>query len=337
MVRLLVALLVALAVCAGPAFALDVVDATGRTVSVPDKVLRVLPAGPPAAVLLAALAPDLMVGWPRRLSVEAAEHLPAPVAHLPELPVLTGPRDVTAEIAALHPDLIVDYGSVEPRYREIAENTERQTGIPTLLLDGRLAYTPLVLRVLGRALHREARGEELAHIAEGILASVRPGTTRIRAVYVRGADGAQAIVPGGINSETLEFLGWKLLAPPPQPGESPHASFRAVSPDDIAALDPDILLFGDPGMRTRVAQSEAWQKVRALREGHAWIAPAAPFGWIEEPPSLNRLLGLAWLADGAPHPGIVPLAAVFDAAVYGRTPTPAQIESLRASLLPIAP
>ena len=34
---------------------------------------------------------------------------------------------------------------------------------------------------------------------------------------------------------------------------------------------------------------------------------------------------------------VVPLAAVFNAAVYGRTPTPAQIESLRSSLNPIAP
>ena len=68
-----------------------------------------------------------------------------------------------------------------------------------------------------------------------------------------------------------------------------------------------------------------------------WIVPSAPFGWVDEPPSLNRLLGLAWLAGGTPHLGVVPFAAVFNAAVYGRTPTPAQIAELRASLQPIAP
>jgi hypothetical protein len=40
-----------------------VVDATGRSVDVPAQIARVLPAGPPAAILLSALAPELMLGW----------------------------------------------------------------------------------------------------------------------------------------------------------------------------------------------------------------------------------------------------------------------------------
>ena len=336
MLRWLLVVLVALVLRAAPAMAVDVVDATGRTVAIPDGIHRVLPAGPPAAVLLAALAPDLMLGWPHAPGEHAAEFLPNAVAHLPEVPAVAVGSDGGDAVAALHPDLILDYGSTDPRYTERAEQTQARTGVPTLLMDGRLAFTPLALRVLGRALHRESRGEELAQIAEGVLASVRHGATHHRVVYVR-SDGGHVLVTGGNNSEALEFLGWRILAPPPHPGEAARASFRAASPEEIAALDPDILLFADPAMRARVLQSEAWRGVRAVREGHAWTVPAAPFGWIEEPPSLNRLLGLAWLADGEPHPGVVPLAAVFNAAVYGRTPTPAQIDALRASLLPITP
>ena len=29
----------------------------------------------------------------------------------------------------------------------------------------------------------------------------------------------------------------------------------------------------------------------------AGVAPTAPFGWIDRPPSVNRLIGLAWLAN----------------------------------------
>jgi hypothetical protein len=39
-------------------------DATGRTVTVPDRVERVLASGPTAAVVLYALAPEKMIGWP---------------------------------------------------------------------------------------------------------------------------------------------------------------------------------------------------------------------------------------------------------------------------------
>lgn len=37
-------------------------DATGRSVTIPDAPARVLAAGPPASVLLHALAPEAMVG-----------------------------------------------------------------------------------------------------------------------------------------------------------------------------------------------------------------------------------------------------------------------------------
>ena len=42
----------------------EIKDATGRTVVVPDRVERVMAAGPNAAVVLYVLAPDKMVGWP---------------------------------------------------------------------------------------------------------------------------------------------------------------------------------------------------------------------------------------------------------------------------------
>jgi iron complex transport system substrate-binding protein len=48
-----------------PACAATVTDATGRALPVPEKVARVFPAGPPAAILLYTLAPDLLLGWPR--------------------------------------------------------------------------------------------------------------------------------------------------------------------------------------------------------------------------------------------------------------------------------
>jgi len=49
--------LVLLLALAAPASTRPVVDATGRNVEVPDRIERVMPAGPPAAVLLYTLAP----------------------------------------------------------------------------------------------------------------------------------------------------------------------------------------------------------------------------------------------------------------------------------------
>jgi iron complex transport system substrate-binding protein len=105
--------------CSGVALAAEVTDSTGRAVQIPDQISRVLPAGPPAAILPEAIAPDLMVGWPRPLSDDAKALLPDSAAH-PRIPRLTRRDDVTDKIKALNPDLIIDYGEVTPRYFELA-------------------------------------------------------------------------------------------------------------------------------------------------------------------------------------------------------------------------
>jgi len=304
------------------ALAGEVTDATGRAVQVPDHVMRVLPAGPPAAVLLEAIAPDLMVGWPSPVPDSARAQLVPAVAKLPQIPRVTGRDDVTEKIRALKPDLIVDYGTVSPRYAELAQTTQQRTGIPTILLDGSLTEIPRVVRALGSVLHRNDRAEALATVAEAMLALPVANSTHPRVVYARGADGLTVTAPGTDVTEVFTRLGWQVLAP------DGSGTFRTSSIDAIRALDPDLLIFSDPAMRDTVMHADAWRAIRAVREGHALVAPSLPFGWLEEPPSINRLLGLAWLSGRDP----MTLAALFNAAVYGHALTPAQLDTVLAGV-----
>ena len=321
-VALLALLLWSTAVLAG-----EVTDATGRTVQVPDHVARVLPAGPPAAVLLAAIAPDLMLGWPSPLSDGARALLASDATKLPQIPRMTGRDDVTAKIQALHPDLILDYGTISPRYADLARTTQQRTGVPTILLDGSLAEIPHVFRLLGGVLHRESRAETLARFAEALLALPMPHTDHPRLVYARGTDGLTVAAPGTDVTEVFTRLGWQVLAP------DGNGTFRPSSIEAIRALDPDLLIFSDPAMRDTILHDDAWRAVRAVREGHALVAPSQPFGWLEEPPSINRLLGLAWLSGRDP----VILAALFNATVYGRVLIPTQLDSVLAGVRPLPP
>jgi iron complex transport system substrate-binding protein len=306
--------------------ATEVIDVTGRTVQIPDHVSRVLPASPPAAVLLAAISPGLMLGWPSPVPTAARALLAPAAATLPEIPRLTGLEDVTAKIQALKPDLIVDYGTVSPRYAGLARTTQQQTGIPTILLDGSLAATPRAVRTLGRILHREGRAETLATFAEALLA-LPAAQTRPRVLYARGADGLTVAAPGTDVTEVFTRLGWQVIAP------DGNDTFRPSSIATIRALDPDMLIFSDPAMHDTVMHNTAWRTVRAVRDGHVLIAPSLPFGWLEEPPSINRLLGLAWL-DG--HDPAV-LASLFNAVVYGHALTPPQFATVLAGVHSLQP
>jgi iron complex transport system substrate-binding protein len=309
------------------ALARQVTDAAGPVVQVPDQIAHVLPAGPPAAVLLAAIAPDLLLGWPSPLSDDARALLSPEAGKRPQIPRLTGREDVTEKLVALKPDLILDYGTVSPRYADLAQKTQQRSGIPTILVEGSLTEVPRVFRLLGDILHRESRAETLATFAEALLALPPAQNTHPRVVYARGADGLTVAAPGTDVTELFARMGWQVLAPPGQ------GSFRSSSIDAIRALDPDVLIFSDPAMHDTVMHDSAWRSVRAVRNGHAFIAPALPFGWAEEPPSINRLLGLAWLEGRDP----VLLAARFNAVVYGHALTPAQLDTVLAGVHSLQP
>src|ERR1700730_1541989 len=64
--------------------AASVTDGAGRAVPVPEQVQRVFPAGPPAAIFLYTLAPELLLGWPRANRPEEREFLLPDVGGRPE-------------------------------------------------------------------------------------------------------------------------------------------------------------------------------------------------------------------------------------------------------------
>ena len=146
---------------AAPADGRSVVDATGRTVEIPDRIERVMPAGQPAAVLLYTIAPEKMIGWPHSPGPAAKSLLGPSFAELPALPPLVRDGKVqTEQIQAARPDMILDYGSTSPRYADRATMVQEATGIPVLLLDGKLERTPEIYRLLGGMLGDRGAGSQ---------------------------------------------------------------------------------------------------------------------------------------------------------------------------------
>jgi iron complex transport system substrate-binding protein len=117
----------------------SLVDSVGRRIDVPDRVARVMAAGPPASILLYVLAPEAMVGWVPQPPAEAKPFLLPAVRELPASGRLTGRRGDAPDserIAALKPDLIVDFGDAGANYVALAEKVQGSTRIPYALIDG---------------------------------------------------------------------------------------------------------------------------------------------------------------------------------------------------------
>jgi len=319
----------------GEARAATVTDAAGRAVPVPAQAKRVFPAGPPAAIMLYTLAPDLLLGWPRANRPEECAYMLPDVCMRPELGRITG-RGNTANletVLGLAPDLIVDVGAVSPTFVALAQRVQDQTRIPYALLDGRFAAIAGAYRTLGQLTRRQAAAEQLAVYAERTVATI---TARIAGVapdrrpkvyYARGPRGLQTGLGGSINVETIELLARNVAG-----GTS--GGLANVSIEQVLAWDPDVIVTIDRDFAAAVRSDPAWAGVKAVRDGRVHLSPKMPFGWVDFPPSVNRLMGLWWLAKIL-YPSLVPedlrlMTREFYARFYHVTPTDAQVEHVLA-------
>jgi len=277
-----------------------VVDSAGRSVEIPDRIERIQAAGPPASVLLYVLAPDKLVGWVRKPREAELSYL-APIArNLPEVGRLSGRGD-TANVEAVmaaKPDVIIDFGSVNPTYVSLADRVQSQTGIPYLLIDGRFANTATALRLVGKVLGVEARAELLARRTEeilkeidGVVASV-PVERRPRIYLARQPGGLESGSRGSINTEIIERAGGVNVVE----GGREGGGLATLSMEQVLAWNPDTIVTTDAKFFDTVSTAVPWLQTDALRKHRVYLSPTLPFGWIDAPPSLNRLIGLQWLA-----------------------------------------
>jgi iron complex transport system substrate-binding protein len=241
-----------------------------------------------------------MLGWTRAPSPEEAAFLPERYRDLPAHGRLTGRgNDINLErLLALNPDLVVDIGSVGPTYASLADRVVEQTGIPAILLGGRLDELAGSYRLLGDVLSAEQQADRLASYVEDTLNDVSarieplPSEERPRVYYARGPEGLDTALSGSINAEALDFVRAHNVA-----GESSTGSgLTAVSMEQVIAWNPEVIVTIDPAFAATVRTDPLWQTVDAVRNGRIHLAPQYPFPWIDFPPSANRVIGVRWLA-----------------------------------------
>jgi iron complex transport system substrate-binding protein len=313
-----------------------VLDAAGRQVAVPERIERVFPAGPPAAILLYTLAPELLLGWPRANRPDERDFLLPEIGARPELGRLTGRGDTAnlEVVLQLKPDLILDVGSTDATYVSLADRVQGQTGIPYALLDGRLDKAAEIYRTLGQLVRQEDRAAALAGFAETTLrtalervATVAPDK-RPRTYYARGPRGLETGLAGSINVEAIEIMGARNVA------GGQRGGLATVSLEQVLAWDPDIIVTIDQDFARAVRTDPNWRSVSAVRTGRVHLAPKLPFGWVDFPPSVNRLVGLWWLGkvlypDLFPE-DLRPIAREFYARFYHVSVTDEQLDEVLA-------
>jgi len=311
------------------------VDSAGRRVELPERVDRIYAAGPPASILVFAIAPDKLIGWTSAWREAERPFIARRYADLPTLGRLTG-RGNTANVEVVlqaKPDFIVDYGTVSPTLSSLADRVQEQTGIPYVLLDGEFDRMTEAILLVGRIANEEKRATELARYAQDTVSDINRRIAKIsqerrpRVYYGRGPQGLNTGLAGSISAQFIEQLGAVNVA-----AELGKGGLVQVSIEQVLRWNPDFVITIDPNFHATARSHPIWRELPAIKAGRIHLAPNVPFGWIDFPPSINRLIGLRWLArilypDVFPE-DLRPIVRDFYTRCYHQAPTEAQLEAL---------
>jgi iron complex transport system substrate-binding protein len=193
--------------------------------------------------------------------------------------------------------VIIDAGVVTPERAALADQMQQATGRPYILLDSTLARTPEILRSVGKLLGVAKRGEDLAMFAEhaidalrGVLLIQSP-TERPTVYYGRGTDGLETALPGAPADEALAEAGVLNVAAPLGRGQ-----LVRITRQQLLDWNPAVIIAETGGFYAALHRDPAWRGLSAVRNKKVFLAPSLVFGWIDDPPGVNRLIGLHWLA-----------------------------------------
>lgn len=273
-------------------------DSCGRDVTVPVNVEKVAVSGPLAQIVVFAMAPDKLVGIANAWDESAAQFLDTKYYDLPLLGQLYGGKgEMNLEtLLAAAPDVVIDVGEPKGSIVEDMDALQEQTGIPFVHIDAYLASMDNTYAMLGDllAMPNEAQGRaDYCRYAYDRAVEIANSVEKANLLYITGDEGLNVIAKGSYHAEAIDLLA-NNLAVVEEP--SSKGTGNEVDMEQILNWNPDVILFAPGSIYASVGSNENWQTVTAIKNGTYYEVPMGPYNWMGFPPSVQRLLGMTWMA-----------------------------------------
>lgn len=273
-------------------------DSCGREVTVPVNVEKVAVSGPLAQIVVFAMAPDKLVGIANAWDESAAQFLDTKYYDLPLLGQLYGGKgEMNLEtLLAAAPDVVIDVGEPKGSIVEDMDALQEQTGIPFVHIDAYLASMDNTYAMLGDllAMPNEAQGRaDYCRYAYDRAVEIANSVEKANLLYITGDEGLNVIAKGSYHAEAIDLLV-NNLAVVEEP--SSKGTGNEVDMEQILNWNPDVILFAPGSIYDSVGSNENWQTVTAIKNGAYYEVPMGPYNWMGFPPSVQRLLGMTWMA-----------------------------------------
>jgi iron complex transport system substrate-binding protein len=288
---------------------MEITDMIGRKVTVPKKINKVYGNSPIAKTLVFSFDPTKEAGQYKQ-SVNPTQNSTEKSRKIPDFSGMFVAHGVPnlEKILQASPDVILSVtmtGIDENGAGENADRMQDHLRIPVVVVCCNLLELDKTYTFMGELLGEQARGEELANYCRdtiaGIGAMVRniPEDKRVRVYYAKGETGLETDPQGSRHSEVLDFVrGINVAQAPPELGSGP----MAVSFEKVMLWNPDVIIANNAGKSSggfvdSIKTDDRWANIRAVKEHRVFVIPNQPFSWFSQPPSVNRLIGIKWLAN----------------------------------------
>lgn len=273
-------------------------DSTGREVTVPAQIDKVAVSGPLAQIVLFALCPDKLVGVANEWDESAQQFLDEKYYNLPLLGQLYGGKgELNLEtLLASEAQVVIDVGEAKGTIVEDMDGLQEQTGIPFIHIDAKLASMDETYTMLGDLLGMTDEAKALADYCRSSYDTVKAATDSVEKVnllYITGDAGLNVIAQGSFHAEVIDMLS-NNLAVVDEP--SSKGSGNEVDLEQILTWNPDVILFAPGSIYRTVGEDADWQSITAIQNGAYYEVPMGPYNWMGFPPSVQRLLGMQWMA-----------------------------------------
>ncbi|MBV7276016.1 ABC transporter substrate-binding protein [Clostridium sp. PL3] len=282
-----------------------ITDDAGRKVTIPEKINKCYYTSPIGMIMVYSLAPDKMAGWSMKLTDNEKKYIPSKYTSLPFLGGLQMNGKINVEeLAKVKPDVIFSVGpdAIDKTSVSTADKLQQQLNIPVIVVDSNIEKIDKAYALMGKILGAEDKAKELADYCNNTVNEVKAATKdipkekRVNVYYAEGPKGLATEAPGSSHALVLDMAKGNNVAKVQSKGGS---GMSEVSMEQVLSWNPDVIIsWGTDagGACDLIKTSQDWKNINAVKNGKIYEIPNSPFNWFDRPPSVNRYLGLKWLA-----------------------------------------
>lgn len=209
------------------------------------------------------------------------------------------------EITVLKPDIIVYSMPLAPENIEEADILQQKAQIPVVVIDMDILKYKEILAFTGELLNKKEKADELIRFVEEYVdpifekAKTIPPEKKRSVYYAEGMKGLNTDPSGSVHSLLIDLTGGDNVA---RVDVLPMKGMTSVSLEQIYTWNPELILvwsgnFDNMDSYREIKTAPSWANLKAVRENKVYQVPWRPFGWIDRPPGINRLIGIVWLSN----------------------------------------